>query len=109
MEMDEPAGPRLRDRNAKSSSSPPAACGGGNRLPSPSTLGADFTPTAKLLDTVEVRSPFLVGGWVCVARVCTFSISCLFTCTHLDCSELNSHGAMSFVRHTFLRFQLCEC
>lgn len=48
-------------------------------------------------------------GNVCVAHVCTFSVSCLFTCTHPNCSELNSHGVMSSVRHTFLRFQLCEC
>lgn len=39
---------------------------------------------------------FRLAGNVCDARVCTFSISCLFTCTHPNCPELSSRGAMSF-------------
>lgn len=143
MEMDEPAGLRLRDRNGKSSSSLLAACGGGNRLPSPCPL-ADLLPPQGYWTLGSTGCPFWLVDNVCFARVCVcvwllyaWSISCLFTCTHPDCSlahrwahwlssewsflfdlrgndertqgKLWQHKELCAGRiHTFLRFQLCE-
>lgn len=69
MEMDEPAGLRLRDRNGKSSSSLLAACGGGNRLPTPCPL-ADLLPPQDYWTLGSSGCPLWLVDNVCFARVC---------------------------------------
>lgn len=86
MEMDEPAGLRLRDRNGKSSSSLLAACGGGNRLPSPCPL-ADLLPPQGYWTLGSSGCPFWLVDNVCFAHVCVAAVCMIrFLPVYMHCS-----------------------
>lgn len=107
MEMDEPAGLRLRDRNGKSSSSLLAACGGGNRLPSPCPL-ADLLPPQGYWTLGLSGCPFwlvvmfALHVWVsvCVAAVCMVC----FLPVHMHTPGLFPHSPVSSVAIVRMEF-----